>query len=350
MNHFLKISGRSIGPGHPCYIVAELSANHCQSFDEAVKIIEAAKDSGADAVKIQTYTPDTITINCDNQYFRIKKGSIWENRTLYDLYSEAQTPWEWQPRLKKIADSLGLDLFSTPFDASAVDFLEAMDVPAYKIASFEIVDLPLIRKIAETGKPVILSTGMANLAEIDEAVGFIRSTGNDHLALLKCTSAYPALPEDMNLATIPHMAEAFDLIVGLSDHTLDIAVPVAAVTLGASIIEKHLTLSRAIPGPDSAFSLEPHELNAMVKAVRTTEKAIGKIHYGISKTEEVNRIYRKSLFVVQDIKANSIFTAKNVNSIRPGYGLHPRYFYEVIGKQAIQNIKRGTPLSWDLVK
>lgn len=345
-----KINHRSIGPGYPVYIVAEISANHHQDFDQAVKLIEAAKDTGADAVKLQTYTPDTITIDSEADYFKTGKGTLWEGRSLYDLYGEAFTPWKWQPKLKKIADEIEIDLFSTPFDHTAVDFLEKMDVPAYKIASFEIVDIPMIKKIAKTGKPVILSTGMANLAEIDEAVGVIRSTGNEQLALLKCTSSYPALPEDMNLATIPHMAAAFDLIVGLSDHTLDIAVPVAAVTLGASIIEKHLTLSRSIPGPDSTFSLEPPELNAMVKAVRAAEKAIGKIHYGISKTEEVSRIYRKSLFAVQDIKANDIFSAKNVSSIRPGYGLHPRYFYEVLGKQAKQNIKRGTPLSWNLVK
>lgn len=349
MNHFLKISGRSIGRGHPCYIVAELSANHGQSFDEAVKIIEAAKASGADAVKIQTYTPDTLTINCDNQYFRIKKGSIWENRTLYDLYSEAQTPWEWQPRLKKIADNLGLDLFSTPFDASAVDFLEKMDVPAFKIASFEIVDLPLIQKIAESGKPVILSTGMANLAEIDEAVGVIRSTGNEQLALLKCTSAYPASPVDMNLRTIEHLSRAYKVPAGLSDHTIEIAVPVAAVSLGACIIEKHLTLRRSKKGPDSAFSLEPSEFKAMVEAVRTAEQAIGDICYEITEKEEAARLFRRSLFVVEDIKTGQLFTQHNIRSIRPGQGLHTRYLDIILGKKAKGDIARGTPLSWDLI-
>jgi pseudaminic acid synthase len=350
MNHLLNIDGRTIGPGHPCYIVAELSANHGQSFDEAAKIIEAAKESGADAVKLQTYTPDTLTIDCDNQYFLIKEGSIWENRNLYDLYREAQTPWEWQPGLKKIANSLGLDLFSTPFDTTAVDFLEKMDVPAYKIASFEITDLPLIQRIAETGKPVILSTGMANLAEIDEAVSAIRSSGNHHLALLKCTSAYPAPPEDMNLRTIEHLNRAYNVPVGLSDHTLNIAVPVAAVSLGACIIEKHVTLKRSNEGPDSAFSLEPSEFKEMVEAVRTAEKAIGDVCYEITAKEKENRIFRRSLFAVEDIKAGQVFTQQNIRSIRPGYGLHPRYLKVILGKKATKNIHRGTPLDWKLVK
>ena len=350
MNHFLKISGRSIGPGHPCYIVAELSANHGQSFDEAVKIIEAAKDSGADAVKLQTYTPDTLTINCDNQFFRIKKGSIWENQHLYDLYSEAQTPWEWQPGLQKIANTLGLDFFSTPFDASAVDFLEKMDVPAYKIASFEIIDLPLVRIIAKTGKPVILSTGMASLAEIDEAVGVILNTGNGQLALLKCTSAYPAAPKDMNLRTIQHMSDAFGVPVGLSDHSLDIAVPVTAVALGACIIEKHLTLKRSKTGPDSAFSLEPPEFRSMAVAVRAAEQAIGEVCYEVSEKEKGNRLFRRSLFAVEDIKTGQMFTQQNIRSIRPGYGLHPRYLKVVLGLKATKNIHRGTPLDWKIVK
>jgi len=270
MNYHIEIKGRSIGQSLPSYIVAEMSANHNQSFDEAVKIISAAKDAGADAVKIQTYTPDTLTIDCDNDYFQIGKGTIWEGRNLYNLYGEAFTPWKWQPTLKEIAGKLGIDLFSTPFDSTAVDFLEEMDVPAYKIASFEIVDLPLIRSIAQTGKPIIMSTGMATLAEIDEAVSTIRDAGNNQLSLLKCTSAYPALAEDMNLLTIPHLSHAFGVPVGLSDHTLGIAVPVAAVALGACIVEKHFTLSRSIAGPDGVFSLEPHAFKGMVEAVRTT--------------------------------------------------------------------------------
>jgi N-acetylneuraminate synthase len=327
-----------------------MSANHNHDFEQAVKIIEAAKDAGADAIKLQTYTPDTLTIDCANEYFQIDKGSIWEGRKLYELYREAYTPWEWQPKLKKIADRLGIDLFSTPFDATAVDFLEEMDVPAYKIASFEIVDLPLIRRIAETGKPIIMSTGMANLAEIDEAVRTIREVENNQLALLKCTSAYPARPDDMNLLTIPHLTRAFDVPVGLSDHTLDIAIPVAAVALGACIVEKHLTLSRSIPGPDSAFSLEPHEFEAMVEAVRTTEKALGRVCYGASENEMKSRIFRRSLFVVQDMKAGETFTAQNVRSIRPGHGLHTRYLNVILGKKAKRKIDRGTPLSWDLIE
>ena len=349
MNYQMEIQGRPIGQGFPTYILAEMSANHNQNFDEAVKIIEAAKDAGADGVKLQTYTPDTMTIDCDNDYFQIGKGTIWEGRNLCDLYREAFTPWEWQPKLKEIADQQGIDLFSTPFDPTAVYFLEEMNVPAYKIASFEIVDMPLIRRIAQTGKPIILSTGMATLAEIDEAVTTIRDAGNNQLALLKCTSAYPARPEDMNLLTIPHLTQAFDVPVGLSDHTLDIVVPVAAVALGACIVEKHFTLSRAKPGPDSAFSLEPPEFRAMVDSVRTTEKALGRVCYGASENEMKSRVFRRSLFVVQDMKADEMFTAQNVRSIRPGHGLHTRYLDVVLGKKARIDIDRGTPLSWDII-
>ena len=264
MTSFIEINARRIGPGYPTYIVAEMSANHNQNFEQAIKIVEAAKEAGADAIKVQTYTPDTITIDCDNEYFRVK-GTLWDGRTLYDLYGEAYTPWDWQPKLKEIANGLGLDLFSSPFDATAVNFLEDMGVPVYKVASFENVDIPLLRKIAATGKPVIMSTGMATLAEIDEAVETLRVPAIEQLALLKCTSAYPSPPEEMNLRTIPHLAEAFGVPVGLSDHTLGVAVPVAAVAFGACIVEKHFALSRAVPGPDSAFSLEPHEFKAMVE-------------------------------------------------------------------------------------
>ena len=349
MNIYMNINGRRIGPGQPTYVVAEMSANHNQSFDQAVKIIEAARDAGADAVKIQTYTADTLTIDCDNDYFQIGQGTIWEGRNLYELYGEAFTPWEWQPKLKEIADQLDIDLFSTPFDPTAVDFLEEMSIPAYKIASFEIVDLPLIHRIAQTGKPIIMSTGMATLAEIDEAVSTIRDAGNNQLALLKCTSAYPSRPEDMNLLTIPHLADAYGLPTGLSDHTQGTTVPVAAVAVGACIVEKHLTLSRSIAGPDSAFSLEPHEFKAMVEAVRTTEKALGRVCYGASENEKQSLIFRRSLFVVQDIKAGETFTAQNVRSIRPGHGLHTRYLDVVLGKKARINIDRGTPLSWDII-
>jgi N-acetylneuraminate synthase len=348
MSPHIEIDGRRVGPGCPTYIVAEMSANHNQDFEQAVSIVEAAKAAGADAVKLQTYTPDTLTIDCDNENFRIK-GTLWGGRTLYELYGQAYTPWEWQPKLKETANELGLALFSTPFDETAVDFLEEMGVPAYKVASFENVDLPLLRRIAGTGKPMIMSTGMATLAEIDEAVRTVREAGGSQLALLKCTSAYPALPEEMNLRTIPHLAEAFGVPAGLSDHTLGIAVPVAAVALGACLIEKHFTLSRAVPGPDSAFSLEPHEFKAMVEAVRTAESALGSVHYGVGGGEAGSRVFRRSLFVVRDVKAGEVFTAENVRSIRPGYGLHSRYLGVVLGRRASCDIKRGTPLNWSLI-
>jgi len=341
----LEINGRRIGAGYPTYIIAEMSANHSQNFEQAVAIIHAAKEAGADAVKLQTYTPDTLTIDCDNAYFRIQ-GTLWEGRNLYDLYGEAYTPWEWQPKLKAVADDLGLDLFSTPFDATAVDFLEAMAVPVHKVASFENVDLPLLRAIAATGKPVIMSTGMATLAEIDEAVNTLRGAGNQQLALLKCTSSYPSPPEAMNLHTIPHLAQAFQTPVGLSDHTLGTTVAVAAVALGACIIEKHFTTSRAIPSADAAFSLEPHEFRAMVDAVRMTEQALGVVHYGVDPAEEKSRVFRRSLFIVEDIKAGELFTTQNVRSIRPGHGLHTRYLDAFIGRRARQAINRGTPLDW----
>ena len=349
MGHQIVFNNRLIGKNHQVYIVAELSANHNLSFDQAVELIKAAKEAGADAIKLQTYTPDTMTIDCDNEYFRICKGTIWEGKTLYELYKEAYTPWEWQPELKKIANDLGMDLFSTPFDKTAVDFLEKMDVPCYKIASFELVDIPLIQYVAQTGKPIIMSTGMATLGEIDEAVQAAREAGCKELALLKCTSAYPADPAEMNLRTIPHMAEAFGVPVGLSDHTLGIAVPVAAVALGACIVEKHFTLSRSVPGPDSAFSLEPQEFKEMVEAIRTTEKALGKVSYEPTEHEKASRIFRRSLFVVKDMKAGDVFTEENIRSIRPGYGMHTRYVKEAIGRRAKVDIKAGTPMSWELI-
>jgi pseudaminic acid synthase len=341
------IKGRVIGSGEPVYIVAELSANHHQDFDEAVQLVKEAKKAGADAVKLQTYLPDSITLQCRNEHFRIGPGTLWEGRYLHDLYEEAYTPWEWQPRLKKLADRLHLDLFSTPFHDSAVDFLEQMDVPAYKIASFEVVDIPLIEKVAATGKPIILSTGMATLSEIDEAVGAMRRIGTMEIALLKCTSAYPALPAGMHLRTIPHLSQALHVPVGLSDHTLGIAVPVAAVALGACIIEKHFTLSRSSPGPDSAFSLEPEEFALMVTAVREAEEALGEVRYEITEGEKASRDFRKSLFAVKDIRAGETFTPENVRSIRPGYGLHPRYLGKLMGKQSRRDIPCGTPLQWD---
>ena len=349
MSTYIQIGNRQIGPGCPVYAVAEMSANHNQDFDQAVKILHAAKEAGADAVKLQTYTPDTMTIRSDKEYFRIGKGTLWEGKTLYQLYKEAYTPWEWQLKLKEIADEIGIDLFSTAFDPTAVDFLEEMGVPVHKVASFEIVDIPLIEKMASTGKPLIISTGMATLSEIEEAVQAARKAGTTEIALLKCTSAYPAPPEEMNLRTIPHLAEAFGVPVGLSDHTLGIAVPVAAVALGACIVEKHFTLSRDIPGPDSAFSLEPQEFKAMVEAIRVAEKALGKVSYEVGEREAASRVFRRSLFVVKDMKAGEVFTHENVRSIRPGYGLPPKFLKEVLGRRAACDIKAGTPLEWRII-
>ena len=345
----IVIDGLRIGPDAPTYIIAEMSANHNQDYDSAARILCAAAEAGANAVKLQTYTPDTITIDCADEHFTIGKGTLWEGRNLYDLYGEAYTPWDWQPKLKGLADELGIHLFSTPFDSTAVEFLEGMDVPAYKIASFELVDLPLIRAAARTGKPLVMSTGMAILGEIDEAVRAAREAGATQIALLKCTSSYPALPEEMNLRTIPHLAEAFGVVAGLSDHSLDIAVPITAVALGARIIEKHLTLSRSVPGPDSAFSLEPDEFKAMVDAIRTAENALGTVHYDVTEKEAASRVFRRSLFVVKDMKSGDPFTSENVRSIRPGNGLHTRHLKEVIGRCAARDVSRGTPLAWELV-
>jgi pseudaminic acid synthase len=345
-----EIGRHRVGPGSPVYVVAEVSANHNHDFDQAVRIVQAAKDAGADAVKLQTYTADTITIRCDREQFRIGGGTLWDGRTLYDLYSEACMPWEWQPKLKQVANDLGMDLFSSPFDDSAVDFLEKMNVPAHKLASFELVDTALIQKMARTGKPLIMSTGMATVEEIEEAVQAAQQAGATEIALLKCTSAYPAAPEDMNLRTIPELVMHFGVPVGLSDHTMGSAAAVAAVTLGACIIEKHLTLSRSLKGPDSEFSMEPQEFKAMVDAVRTTERALGAVHFGVSPQEASSRVFRRSLFVVQDLRRGEQFTSENVRSIRPAHGLHTRYLPQVLGKRASRDILRGTPLGWDLVE
>lgn len=349
MTYTMQIAGRRIGTGFPAYVIAEVSANHNQSFEVAEDIVRAAKRAGADAVKLQTYRPDTITIQSGESCFRVSGGTLWDGRTLYDLYAEAYMPWEWQPRLKKVAEELGMDLFSSAFDPTAVDFLEEMGVPAHKVASFELVDIPLIQKMARTGKPLIMSTGMATVEEIEEALNSAREAGANQIALLKCTSAYPAPPEEMNLLTIPEMARRFGVPVGLSDHTMGAAAPVAAVALGACIIEKHLTLSRSTPGPDSAFSLEPQDFKDTVDAVRTAEKALGKVHFGLSGKEQASRAFRRSLFVVEDVTQGEAFTPVNVRSIRPGDGLHPRHLAEVLGKRAAQGIKRGTPLRWEFV-
>jgi N-acetylneuraminate synthase len=344
----IKIGQRQIGSGQPVYVVAEMSANHNQDFEQAVKLMTAAKECGADAVKLQTYTPETITLRSDLEYFRVS-GTLWHGRQLFDLYAEACTPWEWHSRLKQVADELELDFFSSPFDFTAVDFLETIGVPAYKLASCELVDIPLIQKVSRTGKPVIVSTGMATAEEIEEAVGTARQAGATQIALLRCTSAYPALPGEMNLRTIPELARRFEVPVGLSDHTMEIAVPIVAVALGASIIEKHLTLSRSRIGPDSAFSLEPAEFKAMVEAVRVAEKSLGEVYFGLTEGESASLAFRRSLFVVQSVKQGSTFSEDNIRSIRPGHGLHTRHFSQVVGRQASCDIEPGTPLSWDLV-
>lgn len=344
-----KIDKREIGKNNPVFIIAELSANHLGNFDLAVETIKAMKDSGADAVKFQTYTPDTITLNSQSEYFKIKQGTIWDNTNLYDLYNDAYMPWEWQPKLKKIAEKLGLIVFSSPFDKTSVDFLEDMDMPAYKIASFEITDIPLIEYVASMGKPVIISTGIAELCDIELAVKTCKKASNDQIALLKCTSSYPAPLEEINLRTIPHLKETFNTVVGLSDHTLGSSVPAASVVLGARIIEKHFILDRNLGGPDSAFSLEPSEFKSMVKSVREVETALGKVSYELTEKTKCNREFSRSLFAVKDIKKGEKFTENNVKSIRPGFGLHPKYLKDIIGKTAGKNILKGTPLNWNLI-
>ncbi len=349
MSQSIEIGNRRIGRGYPAYCIAELSANHNQDFSQAVRIIEAAKDAGADAVKLQTYTADTMTLRSNKDCFQISGGTLWDGQSLHNLYQEAFTPWEWQPKLKEIADELGMHLFSSAFDDSAVDFLEQMNVPAYKVASFELVDIGLIEKMARTGKPLIMSTGMSNQDEIAEAVDAARGAGATQIVLLKCTSAYPAPPEEANLLTIPELARRFGCPAGLSDHTMAIEVPVVAVALGACIIEKHLCLRRADGGPDGAFSLEPKEFKAMVEAVRIAEKAVGTVQFAAGAHEASSRKFRRSLFVVEDMKKGELFTKQNVRSIRPSDGLHPRYFNEILGERAACDVERGTPLSWALV-
>lgn len=345
----LVIGRREVGAGKPAYVIAEMSCNHHGRYDEAERIVRAAKDAGADAIKLQTYTPDTMTLDSEQPHFTIQ-DTIWKGRKLYELYREAMTPWEWHAPLKKLADSLGLDLFSSPFDATAVDFLEDLGVPVYKVASFENGDIPLLKKIAATGKPVIMSTGMATLDEIREGVDALAKNGGGPLALLKCASAYPAPPEAMNIRAIPALAREFGLPVGLSDHTLGHAAAVAAIGLGACIFEKHLTISRAAGGPDAAFSMEPAEFKAMVDAIRSAERALGGGEVGPAPHEVPSRAFRRSLFVVKDVKAGEALSAENVRCIRPGHGLHPRHLDEVLGRKAARPIARGTPLDWDLLE
>ncbi len=344
-----SIDGRMVGDGYPVFIIAELSANHLQDFSYAVESIKCMKECGVDAVKLQTYSPDTMTIDCDKDYFKIGGNTLWDGSTYYNLYKDAYMPWDWQPKLKKIAENLGLILFSSPFDETSVDYLEEMDVGAYKIASFEITDISLIEYVAATGKPVILSTGIASLCDIDAAVAACKRMGNDQIALLKCTSSYPASFEEINLKVIPHLKESFNTVVGLSDHTLGTSVPVAGVALGASIVEKHFILNRNLGGPDADFTLEPVEFKLLVESIRSVEKALGRVTYELTEKIERNRVFSRSLFIVEDVKEGELFTRDNVKSIRPGYGLHPKYLEIIMGRTARQDISRGTPLSWELL-
>lgn len=348
MNKTVKVKNRYIGGDYPCYIIAEMSANHAGDINRALEIIHAAKESGADCIKIQTYTPDTLTIDCDNEYFRIKEGT-WKGENLYKLYGKAYTPWEWQERLKQEAEKAGIDFLSTPFDKTAVDFLESINIDFYKIASFELVDIPLIKYVASKGKPIIMSTGLATLGEIDEAVNAVKEQGNHSLCLLRCSSAYPAIPNDMNLRTIKHLEETFGVPAGLSDHSLGSIAAVTAVALGAKIIEKHFCISRKIENPDASFSMEPTEFKQMVKDIRDAEIAIGKLYYMLSDREKNNRIFRKSIFAVKDIKTGEAFSEQNIRVIRPAYGLEPKYYEEIIGKMATKDIQEGTPLEWNMI-
>jgi len=342
------IAGRPIGRAHPPYIIAEMSGNHNADIGRAIAIVEAAAEAGADAVKLQTYTADTITIDHDGPDFKIESG-LWAGRSLYELYAEAHTPWDWHPTLFAKARELGIAMFSAPFDPTAVDFLAKLDAPAFKIASFEAVDLALVEKAASVGRPLIISTGMANLEEIEEAVTAARRTGTGEIVLLHCVSGYPTPPGDTNLMTIPDLAARFDLPIGLSDHTLGTAVAVAAIALGATVIEKHVTLARADGGPDSAFSLEPAELAQLVEQCRTAWQALGAPGYSLKGSEAGNVMFRRSLYATADIAEGETLTAENVRSIRPGYGLAPKHLPDVLGKPAAKAIMRGTPLDWPLV-
>lgn len=344
----MKIKNREIGGNAPVYIIAEMSANHAGSIENAKQIIRAAKEAGADCVKLQTYTADTLTIDCDKPYFHIGEGT-WNGENLYQLYQKAYTPWEWQPELKREAESIGIDFFSTPFDKTSVDFLEEMGIEFYKIASFEIVDIPLIKYVASKGKPIIMSTGMSTLGEIEEAVKAVRSQGNDQLALLRCASAYPAITDEMNLMTMKNMAEVFHVPTGLSDHSMGSVGAVTAVALGAKIIEKHFCLDRAIENPDSSFSMNPEEFAQMVRDVRQAEKAIGRISYGPTEQEKSNVTFRRSIFCVKDIKKGERLTEENIRIIRPGYGLAPKYYDEILGQVALEDIERGTPMAHSLI-
>ena len=344
----MKIGIREIGGGQPAYIIAEMSANHAGDISRAKEIIHAAKEAGADCIKIQTYTPDTLTIDCDNSYFHISDGT-WNGENLYQLYQKAYTPWEWQKELFEEAKKAEIDFFSTPFDNTSVDFLEEIGIGFYKIASFELVDIPLIEYVASTGKPMILSTGMATLAEIDEAVEAVKKQGNHNFALLRCASAYPAITDEMNLRTMQNMGDRFGVPYGLSDHSMGSVGAVTAVALGASIIEKHFCLDRSIENPDSTFSMNPMEFKQMVHDIRQAERAIGSVKYGPSEQEKNNLQFRRSIFCVKDIQEGEKLTEENIRIIRPGYGLAPKFYKDVLGQTALEDIQKGTPLAFEMI-
>lgn len=346
----MKIGNKIIGGNNPCFIIAELSANHNGSLEVAIQTIKAAKKAGADAIKLQTYTPDTLTIDCDNEYFRIETGTLWDGKTLYQLYEEAYTPWEWHKKLFEVATEEGLICFSSPFDKTAVDFLETLDVPAYKIASFEIQDIPLIKYAASKGKPIIISTGIATEVDVKLAVDTCKGVGNKNIILLKCTSAYPAPLELANLNTITDIKDRFNVEVGFSDHTYGSLAPAIATALGAKVIEKHFILDKAIGGPDADFSLDVQEFTEMVNAVRNTEKMMGVATYELSEKVIKNKKFARSLFVVKDVKAGDKVTKENIRSIRPGYGLHPKHYEEVLNKTFVIDINKGEPLSFDQIE
>jgi len=346
----MKIGSRLIGNKYSPFIIAEMSGNHNQSLERALEIVEAAAASGAHALKLQTYTADTMTLDIAEGEFVIDDPkSIWNGRNLYELYDEAHTPWEWHKPIFERCKVLGLICFSTPFDATSVDFLEELDVPCYKIASFENVDIPLIKKVAATGKPIIMSTGMASLAELDEAVTAAREAGCKELILLKCTSSYPATPENTNILTIPHLRELFDCEVGLSDHTMGVGVSVASVALGATVVEKHFTLCREDGGVDSAFSLEPEEMKSLVLETERAWQALGQVSYGPTEAEKKSLVFRRSLYIVEDMQAGDVLTVENLRAIRPGHGLSPKFLESILGKKINMAVNRGTPVSWELI-
>ena len=351
MSSVIHIGQRAIGANHAPFIIAEMSGNHNQSLERALEIVDAAAVAGAHALKLQTYTADTITLNVRNKYFlKKKKKSLWDGSNLHDLYQKAYTPWEWHQPIMERAQQHGMVCFSSPFDETAVDFLESLNVPAYKIASFENNHLPLIEKVAKTGKPMIISTGMATISEIEEAVKTARNAGCKDLILLKCTSTYPALPTNTNVLTIPHLKQMFDCQIGLSDHTMGVGVSVAAVAHGATVIEKHFTLNRADGGVDSAFSLEPNELKSLVVETERAWQSLGQVSYGPTEAEKKSLMFRRSVYFAEDIQAGEVLTAKNLRVVRPGFGLHPRFYQSLLGKKARSYIEKGTPASWELIE